>query len=116
MRRLQQRWKAGENDAEELTCVGLAYLEADMANCPQWNLEWFERFMSDTDKIVQELLDISAQRDAASKGNTSAVQGLGGAPPGAGPPQGAPPGMPPASRPAAGVRFPPSRAACGSSR
>jgi hypothetical protein len=26
-RHLQQRWKAGENDAEELTCAGLAYLE-----------------------------------------------------------------------------------------
>ena len=26
-RHLQQRWKARENDAEELTWVGLAYLE-----------------------------------------------------------------------------------------
>jgi hypothetical protein len=26
-RHLQQRWEAGENDAAELTCAGLAYLE-----------------------------------------------------------------------------------------
>ena len=26
-RHLQQRWKARENDPEELTCAGLAYLE-----------------------------------------------------------------------------------------
>jgi hypothetical protein len=30
-RHLQQRWKAGENDAEELTCAGLAYLERLLA-------------------------------------------------------------------------------------
>ena len=37
-RHLQQRWKAGENDAEELTCSGLAYLErlhseAELGDC-----------------------------------------------------------------------------------
>jgi len=26
-RHLQQRWRAGEHDPEELTCAGLAYLE-----------------------------------------------------------------------------------------
>ncbi len=26
-RHMQQRWKAGENDTEELTCSGLAFLE-----------------------------------------------------------------------------------------
>ena len=26
-RHLKQRWRAGENDAEELTCSGLAFLE-----------------------------------------------------------------------------------------
>ena len=28
-RHLQRRWKARENDAEELTCAGLAYLEQE---------------------------------------------------------------------------------------
>ena len=37
-RHLQQRWKAGEHDREELTCAGLAYLErflskAELGDC-----------------------------------------------------------------------------------
>jgi hypothetical protein len=30
-RHLQQRWKTGENDPEELTCSGLAFLERHLS-------------------------------------------------------------------------------------
>jgi hypothetical protein len=89
--------------------AGLAYLDADMANCPQWNLQFFERFMKETDICIQELLNAGAQREAAEKGrlmgtgaNSNAGAGQIGVANGGGPapppgPAGAAPGTPSAA-------------------
>lgn len=72
--------------------VGLAYLEADIANCPEWNKQWFERFMTETDHYIQEFQDREAMRQNAAKGNSLGAQVIAGGPP---PPPGMPPGPPP---------------------
>lgn len=75
--------------------AGLAYLDADMANCPQWNLELFERFMKDTDSAIQDMLNKQAMRENAAKGGAVGAGSIAG-----GPPPGAPPGAPPPGVPA----------------
>lgn len=84
--------------------VGIAYLDADMQGAPPWNLRWFERFLIQTDSIIQEQLNRDADRQAAARGNTAGVQAIGAAAP-AGPaspaPSPAPPQAPPPAPPPA---------------
>lgn len=51
--------------------VGLAYLDADMGNCPQFNLAFFEKFMVETDAIIQSLTNVAAEQQAIGKGHTT---------------------------------------------
>jgi hypothetical protein len=51
--------------------VGLAYLDADMGNCPQFNLQFFERFMQETDTLIQSITNIQSEQSAIGKGHTT---------------------------------------------
>jgi hypothetical protein len=63
------RWLGPQVLTDCVLQAGLAYLDADMGNCPQWNLQWFERFMKETDRVVQEFMNIEAERSAVGKGS-----------------------------------------------
>jgi hypothetical protein len=76
--------------------TGLAYLDAEMGNAPQFNLQWYEKFMTETDAIISTLTNVAAEQGAAMKGSSAGVQALvnqGQPAPGA--PAGAPPAGPP---------------------
>ena len=81
------------NHEEAILQVGRAYMSAELDDAPDYNLQFFLRFMDQCDKQIQKKAAQQAQLEAAAKGNTAAVQGLG---------TGAPAPMPSATPPVPG--------------
>lgn len=92
------RWLGAQTLTDTIIQVGIAYLDADMDNAPPYNLQFFERYMKETDRICQELMALQhPPAPAAPPGNTAPVAAT---PPAAAPAQAAPT-PPPVPAPAA---------------
>lgn len=79
---------------EAIIQVGRAMFEAEADNCPDWNLQWFVRFLEDCDRVMDQIAARKAQMQAAAGGNTGALNALGPTAPGGGTPPPGPPGPP----------------------
>ncbi len=89
------------NLEEAIVQVGRAYMQAEIDEAPDQNLEWFIKFLGDCDTLLQRLAEKQAQLKAAAGGAPSALAALPGgpAPGGALPPQGGPSAPPPGGPP-----------------
>lgn len=101
--------------ADALVQVAQAYLEAEMEDAPEWNKDFFLRFMQELDLEIQKK-DARAAANAAGQPMAPEAQSVGptaqpgmsaaAPPPGQPPPPGMPPGPPPPAPPP-GANSPP---------
>jgi hypothetical protein len=75
---------------EAIVQVGRAYLAADLDDAPEFNLDFFLRWMGDADAKVQELEATRRAADEAAKAQQQAMQQQAAPTPGAMPPQAQP--------------------------
>ena len=78
--------------AEAIVQVGRAMFEAEADGAPDWNLQWFVKFLEDCDRVMDQIAARKAEIQAAAGGNSAAIGALG--PTGPGGPPGPPPGPP----------------------
>lgn len=90
------RWLGSQVLTDMLLRAGIAYLHADLAGAPQFNLTFLERFLMAADAVIQELADREAERSAAARGNTLGVEQVAAAGQPAQPQQAPAPAAPPA--------------------
>ncbi len=65
------RWLGAAVLQDAILQVGTAYLDAELGGAPDYCLRWFEQFMTETDRIIQQLQNIEAERSAIGKGHST---------------------------------------------
>lgn len=75
------KWMGAPGLTEAIVQVGHAFLEAEMNDAPDYNLEFFLRYMAECDRLITEIQGKQAALQGAATGNPAAMQAAGLAPP-----------------------------------